>query len=230
MCNFNRNKSLVEAGVCIENCETSPNADGIAAIYHNYQNKTTDYDICQPLNRTGTLCGKCLPDHYPLVYSYSLACVQCHHIHWNWVRYVMAAYLPLTVFCLGILLFKVNIVSSRFHPVFLYSQAMAIPPFVRIMLLYLSNEPTTVLTPLKTALSLYGIWNLDFFRPFYTDLCLQIGILPTLALDYAIAVYPLLLIIISYLFINIYDRKYTVITILCTPFRALIKRNFNIFD
>ena len=224
---FDRNKSLVEVGACIENCETSPNADGIAAIYH-YQNKTTDYDICQLLNRTGSLCGRCLPDHYPLVYSYSLACVQCHHILWNWVRYVMAAYLPLTVFCLGILLFKVNIVSSRFHPVFLYSQAMAIPPFVRIILLDLSNESTTVLTPLKTALSLYGIWNLDFFRPFYTDLCLQIGILPTLALDYAIAVYPLLLIIISYLFINIYDKKYTVITTMCTPFRALIKRNINI--
>ena len=104
-----------------------------------------------------------LPRRILLTPSYNLACVQCHHIHWNWVRYVMAAYLPLTVFCLGILLFRVNIVSSRFHPLFLYSQAMAIPPFVRSILLDLSNESTTVLTSLKTTLSLYGIWNLDFF-------------------------------------------------------------------
>ena len=80
-------------------------------------------------------------------------------------------------------------------------------------------------------LSLYGIWNLDFFRPFYSDLCLGIGILPTLALDYAIAVYPLLLMIISYLLIVLYDRNYRVITIMWRPFRflfSLFRRNWNI--
>ena len=223
---FDRNKSLVDVGACIENCQTPPNAHGITVFYHHYRNKS--YDTCQLLNRTGTLCGKCLPDHYPLVYSYSLACVKCHHIRWNWVKYIMAAYLPLTVFCLCILLFKVNISSSRFHSAFLYSQAMAMPPFVRILLLDLSNESTSALTTLKTAFSLYGIWNLDFFRSFYSDLCLGIGILPTLALDYAIAAYPLLLVIISYVFIKVYDRKHRVITVMCTPFCALFKRNFNI--
>ena len=29
---------------------------------------------------------------------------------------------------------------------------------------------------IKVLLSLYGIWNLDFFRPFYTDICLEIGV------------------------------------------------------
>ena len=47
----------------------------------------------------------------------------------------------------------------------------------------------------KLLYSLNGIWNLDFFRLFYSDLCLGIGILPTLALDCVIAVYPLLNII-----------------------------------
>ena len=80
-------------------------------------------------------------------------------------------------------------------------------------------------------MSIYGIWNLDFFRPFYSDLCLGIGILPTLALDYVIAVYPLLLMIISYLLIVLYDRNYRVVTIMWRPFRLLfsiIRRHWDI--
>ena len=114
----------------------------------------------------------------------------------------MAAYLPLMLFYLIILLLKVNIVSSHLHPVVLFSQYVSIPPFARIMLLALSDK---YLTGTKVLLSLYGIWNLDFFTPFYSDLSLGIGILPTLALDYAIAVYPLLLMITSYLLIILYD-------------------------
>ena len=77
--------------------------------------------------------------------------------------------------------------------------------------------------------SIYGIWDLDFLRPFYSDLCLEIGILPTLALDYVIAVYPLLLMIITYLLIVLYDRNYRVITIMWRPFRflfSLLKSNW----
>jgi uncharacterized membrane protein (Fun14 family) len=86
-------------------------------------------------------------------------------------------------------------------------------------------------TAVKVYISLCGIWNLDFFRCFYSDLCLGIGILPTLALDYAIAVYPLLLMIISYLLIVLYDRNYRVVTILWRPFQvlfSLFRRNWNV--
>ena len=50
----------------------------------------------------------------------------------------------------------------------------------------LLGAPRQYLPSVKVLLSVYGIWNLDFFRPYYSDLCLGIGILPTLALDYAI--------------------------------------------
>jgi hypothetical protein len=63
------------------------------------------------------------------------------------------------------------------------------------------------------------------------DLCLGIGILPTLALDYAMAVYPLLLVLVSYLLIVLYDRDYRVVIILSRPFRVLLcffSRNWNV--
>ena len=83
----------------------------------------------------------------------------------------------------------------------------------------------------KIFLSLYGVWNLDFFRPFYSNLCLGIGILPTLALDYAIAVYPLLLMVLTYLLIVLYDKNCRIVTLMWRPFRrvsSLLGRDWNI--
>ena len=230
---FDKQVDLVQVGACVWNCGStsySLNISDVHDMYHIFKKYSSDYNMCQPLKRTGTLCGRCLPHHYPLAYSYSFACTECRHTHWNWARYIMAAYLPLTLFFLVILFFKINVVSSHLHPVVLFSQGMSIPPLARMMLLAMSSRPA-FLASVKVLLSLYGVWNLDFFRPYYSDLCLGIGILPTLALDYVMAVYPLLLMIISYLLIVLYDRNYSVINIMWRPFQvlfSLFKRNWNI--
>ena len=161
-------------------------------------------------------------------YSYNFTCMHCHHVIWNWFRYIMAAYLPLTLFHFIVLFLKVNAVSSSLHAVVLGSQMMSFPQLCRDIFTHLDGTPVVAI---KMLLTLYGVWNLDFFRPFYSDLCLGIGILPTLALDYVIAVYPLLLMIISYLLIVLNDRNYRVVTIMWSPFRllfSLFRRNWNI--
>ena len=120
---------------------------------------------------------------------------------WNWFRYIMAAYLPLTLFYLLILFFKINTTTSHLFAVVYFCQSLTMPINLRSILEeieYDTNSHSFTEIMAKLLLSLYGIWNLDFFRPFYSELCLGIGILPTLTLDYVIAVYPLLLILISY--------------------------------
>ena len=228
---YNFEESLVQVGKCIFNCVNNTK-DKIGELYHPLPqngvilNKTE----CADMNRTGALCGRCQDNHYPLAYSFSLVCVQCHHIHWNWVRYIMAAYLPLTLFYLIVLFLKVNVVSGHLHHVVLFSQAMSIPALSRILFKSLQKQPTYFIGA-KVLLSLYGIWNLDFFKPFYSDLCLGIGIVPILALDYVIAVYPLLLMTVSYLLIVLYDRNYRVVSMLFRPFLALFslfKKNWDI--
>ena len=228
---YNTERSLLQAGKCIYS-HLNTTVLFIDTYYHplpsdgDYLNEIA----CSYLNRTGALCGRCLPQQYMSAYSYNSKCIHCHHVIWNWFRYIMAAYLPLTLFYFIVLFFKVNAVSGLLHSVVLGSQMMSIPPLCRVALLYLDYD-TKVIAATKVLLSLYGIWNLDFFRPFYSDLCLGIGILPTLALDYVMAVYPLLLMIISYLLIVLYDRNYRVITIMWRPFQllfSLFRRNWNI--
>ena len=57
--------------------------------------------------------------------------------------------MPLTVFYFFILAFKINVTSSRLHGVVWYSQLIAMPNFVRIMLFTLSIEDVQYLTPAK---------------------------------------------------------------------------------
>ena len=76
-----------------------------------------DSAICKTSNRTGRLCGRCLPDHYPLAYSFNMTCIPCPNVRWNWVRYIMAAYIPLTLFYMVILFLKINTTSSHLFPV-----------------------------------------------------------------------------------------------------------------
>jgi len=61
------------------------------------------------LNRNGTLCGKCKEGHYPLAHSFNMSCVRCPNGKSNWWKYVLAAYLPLTVFYFVVLFFRINI-------------------------------------------------------------------------------------------------------------------------
>ena len=209
----------VLVGSCIYNCGNK------GLLYH-----PLPIEVCASLNRTGALCGKCYEDHFVSAYSFDLHCMPCDNISTNWIWYIMAAYLPLTLFYFIVLFFKVNVASGYLHPVALFGQAIAIPPLARI-LLRSARRNSSLLLFTKFFGSFYEIWSLNFFRSFYSDLCLGIGILPTLALDYVIAVYPLLLMIISYLLIVLYDRNYRVFTIMWKPFQrlfSLFRRNWDI--
>ena len=145
---------------------------------------------------------------------------------------MMTAYLPLTLFYLIIFFFKINVTSSHLLPVVVYCQLLSAQAFsLTAMINIIFSTNLSFITAAKIIFSLYGIWNLDFFRPFYSDICLGMGPLPTLALDYAIAVYPILLMIITYLLIVLYDRNYRVIAMMWRPFRFLFsyyRRNWDV--
>ena len=217
---FNNSTRTTSVGGCIFNCDVNKRKN---KLYKTIEREAKEVEkFCTLQGRTGTLCGECLPNHYPLAYSFNMSCITCPHARWNWGWYIMAAYLPLTLFSFFILFFKIRATNGQMTAVVTFCQSCSIPVLARLANSYRGSE---------VMFSLNGMWNLDFFRPFYSDLCLGIGILPTLALDYAIAVYPLLLMIISYLLIAMYDRNYRVITTLWRPFRilfSLFRRNWDI--
>ena len=140
------------------------------------------------------------------------------------------AFGPLTLFYFVLLFLPVNVVSSRFMGFVLYNQMMAVPMLIRI-LLFNKKDRSYIPRLARLIATFYGIWNLDYFRSYNSGVCLQTDTLATLSLDLAVATYPLLLMVITYLMIMAYDNNFRPLVILMKPFLtvlAFFKSNWNI--
>ena len=63
------------------------------------------------------------------------------------------------------------------------------------------------------------------------NVCLHVSTMEALALEYAIAVYPIVLIVISYVLIELYDRNIRFVVYLWKPFHWILsffKKHWNI--
>ena len=225
---FDETRNAIVAGACFYNCENVNNKQKFDVVYHTLPITVSELNehMCGRFKRTGPLCGQCVKKTSPLAYSYDVSCVTCPNGHKNWWKYIFAAFLPLTFFYFIVLFFKISATTSHLHGYVFYSQAISSPVFARVLFLTLMRSPTV----LKVAFSLYSIWNLDFFRALLPNICLNTTTLQTLALDYAIAVYPLLLMIISYTLIELHDRNFKVVVSIWKPFRLVftfVRRNWD---
>ena len=192
------------------------------------QNKTEiDSKVCGKYNRTGRLCGACKENHYPLVYSYKMNCVECpeHDSRFNWINYIVRAFLPLTFFYIFVVLFKFNANSPKLHAYIFLSQSISSPVVLRLT--YKSIQPklgSIHLQILNVIFAFYGIWSLDFFRTLYPDLCLRVTPLTAIVLDYVIAFYPLLLILVTYLLSDLHSKGCRAIVAVWRPFQRCFVR------
>ena len=142
----------------------------------------------------------------------------------------MAGFVPLTIFYIFVMLFNINITSSHLRGVVLFSQVLSTPSMGRMMLLAAENQPK-VLKALKAVFPLYSFGNLDFFHSVIPDICLNVSTLEALALDYTVAIYPIVLIAISYVLIEMYDHNIRCVVYLWKPFNWILsffRKNWNI--
>ena len=242
----NNGTLLVSTGYCATIDEKSTSLEVGRCIYHNHPSKYMLYSalpksmpndfMCKDFRRTGTLCGKCQDGYYSRAYSYDMKCVQCQNGKSNWWKFVLAAFLPLTIFYIIILFFKVNIVSSRFQGFLFYSQMVSVPVLVRLFIIFGKDEDGNsqnriVLLSIRCFTTLYGIWNLDFFRSINFGICLGTDTLQTLALELIVGAYPLLLMVVSYFLMKLYERKFRLLLIVGKPvqvFFGLFQENWHL--
>ena len=95
--------------------------------------------------------------------SYNLSCVECPDRHKNWWKFILAGFVPLTVFYLFILAFNINVTSSRLHGVVLYSQVISMPAFMRIVLFAFRVQDIKYLKAAKVGLVFYSLGILICF-------------------------------------------------------------------
>jgi len=137
-------------------------------------------------------------------------------VGFGWVKYILAAFLPLTVFFILVLSCRLSATSPQFV---LLSQLISMPADVRIALTVMESYPIAEISA-RVILSIYGIWNLDFFHTLIPHICVSVNIdtLQALALDYAVAFYPLILLVLTYVLTQVNTFNKIVITFMCRPF------------
>ena len=189
---------------------------------------------CGPHKRQGQLCSYCWDGHAPSVYSYDHYCANCTAYKQNWIKYLSAAYLPVTLAYLVILCFRVNIARSFLYAHVLTSQLMTtkqVASLLDVDRLHTAQAGVNVhhysqqVAMFKAIFTTFGIWNLDFGRLLYKPFCLHpdLTMHQVIALDYLIAVYPLLLILLTYLLVKLHD-SYRLAVLLWKPFHWCIRR------
>ena len=193
-----------------------------------------DY-MCADLNREGQLCGRCKEGFAPTVYSYTLSCVKCTDYRLNWLKYVAVAFVPLTLFCIFVCVFHISATSSYLHGFIFYCQIVSMPTIVRMAQNTngYKESGSSERVGGQTYVSLISVWNLDFFRGVNKPFCIHpnMTVVQALALDYVIALYPLILIIITFMLVLLYGKNYTVVVTLWKPFKIVLRpflRNLNI--
>ena len=204
-------------GACLYNCvNVSHNAQYWGNTYHQAPSN------CTHLHRRGTLCGECEKDHFPHAYSYDMDCIKC--TSYSWGRYIAVAYLPLTIFIAIILVFRISVVSPKLHAFVSFAQIITVPVNVHIIILGATSTSHLLAAVAKAYVSVYTIWNLDFFRALMSDICLQLTTLQVLALDYLIAVYPMLLMVIAYTLVELHGYGFRPVLLVWRPFHYFFVR------
>ena len=179
--------------------------------------------LCSYLNRRGTLCGECKANHFVSPYSFDLMCHQCHKgLLINVIMYLTIAYGPLTIFLIAVLAFHITVSSPRTNAVVLICQIFSLPGNMRYIVQQSRN--TNVMLFVKIIATMYGVWNLDFFRIVAPPICLPLNTIQVIALDYLVAGYPLLLLVCFYVLVSAHDKGYWVVLRLWRPFLSCSAR------
>ena len=172
-------------------------------------NETT----CGPYNREGLFCGYCIEGFGPAVYSTDLSCANCTDISTGLaiMCYLLLQFLPVTVFFLLIAIFHFNITSGPMLGYVMFCQGFAFT--TEWDMFYFNSMQSHLPLPLATvgrvSMALADIWNLHFFRFVLPSFCLSDRMtgIHVQMLSFLTAVYPVLLMVTTYIAIELHARN-----------------------
>ena len=185
--------------------------------------------LCSKIHRTQNLrenifCGKCDSGYGPAIHSFGIQCAKCHW--WGPYLYFSLQIVPITVFYVIVLVFKVDLTRPNMFHYILFCNVLT------VVFRYSSNvtmnylySPTHVLRVLmKVSLTICGFWGLDFFRfvvpPFCFNEKMRDRNIPLLDLFPAVYLLGLTLAIAG--LIKLHNYKLKMLVCVWKPFQKLL--------
>ena len=168
--------------------------------------------MCKPLNRKGKICRECIDGFGPAVTSVGYQCSNCTSAWYGIPLYLFLEFVPITVFYLAILVFRISVTSAPMTSYVMYSQLLVFAFTVDIEAINVIRAEINggIYTVLNIVIMMYGVWNLDFFRYIVPPFCVssQFKIIHIVFLTYISAFYPLCLIAITWACIELHSHNF----------------------
>ena len=190
--------------------------------------------MCGPLNRKGYLCSDCIDGFGPSmnIIEHPNHCYECRDNYRGVMLYLAIVLLPLTLLYLLILIFQIRMTSAPIPCFVMYSQLIVIAfsytwgaTFDELTTVIITKTGNTRAVT-KLILILYGIFDLDFISYAVPPFCVSkdLRLYHRVFLGYITAFYPMMLIIITWICIELHDRNFRVIVFLWRPFHRCFVR------
>ena len=186
--------------------------------------------MCSGYNREGAQCRQCIEGYGPALFSDGVTCADCSKHRYHWILYFVFQLSMVTIMYLAVVLFEINGTASPFNVIITYSQ-LSVNGIIVGSGLYVTLACNLSRKFPQYFLTLFGMWNLDFFRLVLPPVCIStfVKAIDILLFDYIIAFFPLLITIFVLVGIELYDRNCHIMAIcLSAPLKLLCrKRNWN---
>ena len=192
-------------------------------------NNFTDL-TCGVWKREGPLCSQCIQEYGIPLYSYALKCVNCSSSFQieEVFKFLAVSLIPPTVLCIVVAVLHLTVLHPPWSAFVLVAQVLSTPVLMQLLLNYVNFYPYDKIIRISViyTATLYGPWNLDFFRALYKPTCISPSITTTqsYAIGGAIGLYPLVLLVVLYSFVTLRDRGCRVIVKIWKPFHFLLSR------
>ena len=168
-----------------------------------------DQFYCSHSKRHGYFCSNCNGGCGIATYTYyGLPCA-CKCYNYGIILYIILEVVFSTLFFGLIIVFKVSVYSSNVITLILYFQLIA-HIFDTEPLIYTTTVVNLGYVLPITIITVYGIWNMDFFRHVVPAFCVSRhqSILSAISSGYISAVWPLFLIIMISLSMELHKRNF----------------------
>ena len=178
------------------------------------------------LGHTGRLCGACKPNHSLVINSYTFECKpnkECSSSYW--ILFFAQQLFPTLVFFVVVIFFNIKAIQGYINAFIFTAQMMSIQ--TNLISIYLGwafalQFRNHILAKKLTDViaSLYSIWNLNVFYGVIPTYCIRnnMSILSAIALEFLSGVFPILVIFMSYVAIELHSKSFRPFVVLWKPF------------
>ncbi len=139
-------------------------------------------------NREGFMCSKCKKGLGISMMTYDNKCVKCIGGLRGWILSLFLATVPTTLFFVLVIVFRIRSTAAYMNGIVCVSQ---------VVLFYINRYPNSLLIArnvttsffIKTALTINGVWSLDFSRYIIPPFCITEGLsmLNVISMEYSIS-------------------------------------------